>query len=195
MPITPVLFIWMVMVPQPTDDKPRYLLVAARRLDLAQRLFDRVDDLRQSNPESGPAGRRAIFELIGATELAVVSLSRAMDMCINASSAIGTRTPVPSDVSSRGATVTAIRNAYEYIEDRALGKVRGNPHPDALTIFDHATVTANGVITYGSHQLGLTTDVPATISALRQFFKTAAGEALPATATTTYTGIPPTSSV
>ncbi|SKG69720.1 light-mediated development protein DET1 [Mycobacteroides abscessus subsp. bolletii] len=184
-PITPVLFTWMVIAPQPTNDKSRYLLAAARRLDLAQRLFERVDELRHSDSEGAPAIQRAAFELVGATELAVVSLSRAVDMCINASRDIGTTAAVPPEISSRSPAVIAVRNAYEHIEDRALGKVRGNPHPDALTIFDHGTVVANGVITYGSHKLNLTTDVPLVISAVRQFLKNAAGEALPVTVTST----------
>ena len=180
-PITPVLFTWLTMMPQPTDDKPRYLLSAARRLDLAQSLFQRVEELRQSDPEGAPAVRRAMFELVGATELAVVSLSRAMDMCVKAGADIGTTTDVPVDITSRRDAVTAIRNAYEHIEDRALGQVWGNPHPDALTIFDHISVAVDGLITYGSHRLDLATDVPQIIAATRQFLKAAAGEASPPT--------------
>jgi hypothetical protein len=193
-PVAPVLWTWMVVAPQPTDDKPRYLLSAARRLDLAQSLVQRVEEIRQSDPEGTPAARRALFELVGAIELAVVSLSRALDMCMKAARDIGTTTAVPSDITSRGGAVTAIRNAYEHIEDRALGNVWGQPHPDALTIFHHASVAVDGVIRYGPHQLDLATDVPQIIGATRLFLKSAAGEAIPpapSTPTTfTITGTP-----
>ncbi|MCP9276929.1 light-mediated development protein DET1 [Mycolicibacterium sp. CAU 1645] len=188
-PISPVLWTWLKIAPQLTDDRPRYLLSAARRLDLAQTLFMRVEELRQSDPEGAPAVRRALFELVGATELAVVSLSRAIDMCTKAGTDIGVTTAVPSDITTRATAVIAIRNAYEHIEDRALGKVWGKPDPNALTIFDHVSIAVDGVIRYGVHQLDLGTDVPETISAIRQFLKTAASEALPppdSPTTTTY---------
>ncbi|NVN51702.1 light-mediated development protein DET1 [Mycolicibacterium hippocampi] len=179
-PVTPVLFTWLAAASQSdTDQRRRYLLAAARRLDLAQSLFQRVEELRQSDPEGAPAVRRAVFEMVGAVELAVVSLSRAVDMSRRAGAELGTTATVPSAISAHFATVTAIRHAYEHIEERALGKVHGNPHRDALTIFAHDSVVRDGVITYGSHRLDLATDVPQIIAATRQFLKTAAGEALP----------------
>lgn len=110
-PITPVLFTWMVMAPQPSEDKRRYLMSAALRLDLAQNLFQRVDELRQSDPEGARAVRCAVFELVGATELAVVSLSRAMDMFIKAGSRIGTTAAVPSSSPSGGVLTDDIEQA------------------------------------------------------------------------------------
>jgi hypothetical protein len=85
--------------------------------------------------------------------------------------AIGATTTVPADITTRSVAVTQIRNAYEHIEDRALGNVHNTPHPDALTIFDHDRVVIDGVITYGSYQLDLATDVPQVIDATRQFLK------------------------
>ncbi|WP_433666072.1 light-mediated development protein DET1 [Nocardia sp. CA-136227] len=174
-PLTPVLFTWMQMAPPPAVSTARYLLAAARRLDLAQMLFSQVDEYRQSEHEGAPATRRAIFALIGATELALVSLARAVDMCVEASSKIGTSVPVPADVSSRADAVRAIRNAYEHIEDRALGNVHGRPHPDAATIFDHYEIVKNGAIVYGNHRLSLETDIPPIIAAVRRFLKDVAG--------------------
>ncbi|MGW4716737.1 light-mediated development protein DET1 [Nocardia sp. NPDC004260] len=174
-PLTPVLFTWMAIVPQSSEGRARYLLAAARRLDLAHTLFQRVDELRQSEPEGAPAVRRAVFELIGATELAFVSLGRAVDMCANAPTAIAATVPVPPEISSRCLAVNTIRNAYEHIEDRALGNVRGQPHPDATTIFNHDRVVRDGIIAYGSYQIDLATDVPELIAAARKYLKDVAG--------------------
>jgi hypothetical protein len=174
-PLTPVLFTWMAFGTNHSVDKRRYLLAGARRLDLAQSLFQRVDELRQSDPEGAPAVRRAVFELVGATELAVVSLSRAMDICMKAGTAIGATATVPPGLTSLCDAVREIRNAYEHIEDRALGNVFGSPHPDALTIFDHVRVVSDGVIAYGPYQLDLATDVPRIITAAREFLKDVAG--------------------
>lgn len=174
-PLTPVLFTWMSFGTHQSDEKHRYLLAAARRLDQAHTLFQRIDELRQSDPEGAPAVRRAVFELVGATELAVVSLGRAVNMCTQARAAIGTTAAVPTDITTRGRAVKEIRNAYEHIEDRALGNVWGTPHPDALTIFDHHRVVIDGVIAYGGYQLDLATDVPQLIASVRQFLKDVAG--------------------
>jgi hypothetical protein len=175
-PLTPVLFTWMSFGTHHSDEKRRYLRAAARRLDQAQTLFERIDGLRQSNPEGAPAVRRAVFELVGATELAIVSLGRVVDMCVQAAAAIGTTATVPTDITTRCDAVREIRNAYEHIEDRALGNVRNTPHPDALTIFDHERVVIDGVIAYGGYQLDLATDVPQIIAAARQFLKDVAGD-------------------
>jgi hypothetical protein len=174
-PLTPVLFTWMSFGTGFANEFRRYLLAAARRLDQAQSLFARVNELRESDPEGAPAVRRAVFELVGATELALVSLGRAVDMCMQAEALIGTTATLPADISNRETAVRKIRNAYEHIEDRALGNVNRVPHPDALTIFDHHRVATDGVIAYGAYELDLATDIPAVIQAARQYLKDVAG--------------------
>jgi hypothetical protein len=76
--------------------------------------------------------------------------------------------------------VVQIRDAYEHIDERAVGEVRRNPHVNALIIFDHDRIVADGVITYGGYYLDLAADVPDLITAARQYLKDAAGETLPA---------------
>jgi hypothetical protein len=174
-PLTPVLCTWMSFGTSHSEEKRRYLLAAARRLDQAQTLFQRIDELRQTDPEGAPAVRRVVFELVGAVELATVSLGRAVDMCMQAGTLIGATATVPADITTRCAAVREVRNAYEHIEDRALGNVRSAPHPDALSIFDHGRVVIDGVIAYGAHQLDLANDVPQLIAAVRKFLKDVAG--------------------
>jgi len=174
-PLTPVLFTWMSFGTRHSDEMRRYLLAAARRLDQAQSLFRRVDELRQGSPEGAPAVRRAVFELVGATELAIVSLGRVVDMCMQAATVLSSTVTVPVDIATRCDAVREIRNAYEHIEDRALGNVRKTPHPDALAIFDHERVVVDGVIAYGAYQIDLATDVQRIIVAARQFLKDVAG--------------------
>lgn len=174
-PLTPVLFTWMSFGPHHSDNERRYLLAAARRLDQAEALFQRVNEIRQLEPEGAPAVRRAAFALIGAVELAVVSLGRAVAMCTQTRAAIRSTVPVPTDITSRRVALREIRNAYEHIEDRALGTVQRTEHPDALTIFNHHEVLVDGVIGYGNHRLDLQSDIPTLIAATRQFLKDVAG--------------------
>jgi hypothetical protein len=86
------------------------------------------------------------------------------------------RVPVPKQLSKASAKVTAIRNAYEHIEDRAEGKVRGKPDPDALTIFDWRRLIMEQVVVYGTHELDLAAEAPALIGAMRQYFKDAVAD-------------------
>lgn len=79
--------------------------------------------------------------------------------------------PLPDVISRKAAAITAIRNAYEHIEDRALGQKRGKPDQSALSIFDHAELVTHGNIVCEGHELGLDEDVPEILLAVREFLK------------------------
>ena len=182
-PLTPILFTWMRFGTGHSADKQRYLLSAARRLDRSQTLFERVgelrDQLQNDPPEGAPALRSAAFDLIGTTEMAIVALNRAMTMCVDAQAKIGTTVTVPADITLWYKGVETIRDSYEHIDERAVGEVRNNPNVEAHSIFDHDQIVSNGVISYCGYYLDLAADVPGFITAVRQFLKDAAAEALP----------------
>jgi hypothetical protein len=114
---------------------------------------------------------------LGAVELAVVAVGRVCDMIDTASTSLGSTLPVPPTVAAKRAAVNDIRNAYEHIEDRALGKVFGKPHSDALTIFNHADLLEHDRIGYGTSSLDLKTEMPTLISEARQFLTDVAADA------------------
>jgi hypothetical protein len=66
---------------------------------------------------------------------------------------------LPGSVSALLPALCEIRNAFEHIEDRALGNVRGKPHADALSIFDQRDLISRGVLRYGPHSLDLHAEV------------------------------------
>ena len=148
-PLTPTLWTWLAFG-QHDPVKVRYVLAAARRLDAASALFDeiehRIAELRQ---EDLPAlvVRRSFFALVSRVETAVVALGRVCDMIVQARSLIRARTRVPQSIRAKRVDLHEIRNAYEHIEDRALGRVREEPHPDALTIFDYKALVTQGHVT------------------------------------------------
>lgn len=176
-PLTPVLSTWFAVGHENTDlARVRYLLAAARRLDVANVLLMQVEVHRSElEPERqpGPNLRRAFLALIGAVEMAIVALGRAVDMVKKAKTAIECDLQVPEAVSEAMAALIEIRNAYEHIEDRAQGQVRGQPHPDALTIFDYRELIEHDRIRYGQHELDLVEQVPKLLGAVRQFLKNA----------------------
>jgi hypothetical protein len=175
-PLTPVLWSWL-SIGERDESMYRYLLAAARRLDQANEMLMVVERHREAANESadlGPTFRRHIFALIGAVESTVVALGRAIDMSKKAADRIGATARLPDSITQLAASVKAIRDAYEHIEDRALGMVHGKPDPVALTIFDHHTLLAEDTIVYGEHRLRLDGDLPTLIAETRQFLKDAA---------------------
>jgi hypothetical protein len=177
-PLTPVLWTWLQLGTGRSEATVRYLLAAARRLDTAARLLGDVDELRATLKQkdlSGPALRRAFFGLIGTVELAVIALGRSIDMVTRALSLIGTTVPVPTNITNSIQAVSEIRNAYEHIEDRALGRVRQKPDPQALTIFDYRRLLDDDEIVYAGHSLNLVNEVPTLLRDARQYLKDVAG--------------------
>lgn len=177
--LTPVLWTWLSLRSGHEQVKTRYLLAAARRLDTANLLLIEVQHRRHRLEQDGLAGpeiRRNWFELVGAVELAVVALGRAVDMVVRAAHLMACTVPVPAQVLTSHAALNEIRNAYEHIEDRALGQVRRKPDPTALTIFDQQRLLADDVIVYGEYELELSGEVPRLLSQTRQFLKDAAAD-------------------
>jgi hypothetical protein len=113
---------------------------------------------------------------VGDIELTVVALSRAIDMAIRLSELAPISTSVPTSVASTVVTLTELRNAYEHIEDRAQGRVRMQPDPQALTIFDWSSLFQDDAITYAGSRLELK-NVPSILLDTRTFLKEAAAEA------------------
>jgi hypothetical protein len=175
--LTPVLATWF-SVGEHDEAEVRYLLAAARRLDVANRRMVEIEDCRSALSREGLAGpeiRRRFFQLIGAVESAIIALYRAVYMVQKASDLIGASHTVPPDVARMSSTINEIRKAYEHIEDRAVGTEFGRAHPDALTIFDYSELLKHDVIMYGAHRLSLTVDVPNVIRQVREFIKVVAG--------------------
>lgn len=151
-PLTNTIWTWMTIGPAPNAETlTRYLLAAARRLDAAHRSFtsirSRLDAFDPAAP--GPHARLVIFEIVGDIETAVVALSRAINMAVKVGTLATITTPVPTSLTSIQPTITAIRNAYEHIEDRAQGRAAGRfSRQQALTIFDWTSLFDDDAITY-----------------------------------------------
>ena len=73
---------------------------------------------------------------------------------------IGSTVEVPQQIIASAIAVNQIRNAYDGIEDRAVGTVFGKPHADALTIFDQAQLLTHNRVAYGKPRLDLTLRFP-----------------------------------
>ena len=155
--VTNTLWSWLMIGAARPLSTVRFLLTTARRLDASHRLLRLVREklTELENTEHGIPRRNLLYEIIGVVEMAVVTLNRALQMASQINSKFALSTPFPSSVVTKLNDIKAIRDAYEHIEDRAFGLVRGKPHPDALSVFNHVRLIEDRVVVYGSHELNI----------------------------------------
>jgi hypothetical protein len=175
--LAPVIWTWLHFAP-PSAESVRYVLAAARRLDAANGLLlslqqarDRLTADTESGTVGGPILRRHFADMLSSVEMLAVALGRVTDMVCTAGTAIGCPVPIPPAVDAKKDAIRALRNAYEHIDDRALGQVHGKPDPQALTIFDYGPLLTEDTLVYGTHRLGVTDEIPRLLAAMRQFIK------------------------
>lgn len=84
---------------------------------------------------------------------------------------LGVDVPIPSSISEALPAVTAIRNAYEHIEDRAMGTRLGVPHPTAAAVFDYSRLLDEDVIAHGGDTFNVARQADTVIAACRATLK------------------------
>ena len=154
MPPDPVLF--------------RLLFATGRRLDTAHALCAAAMQALSGPNEPFIKARARIFESLGHAELMCVALNRAIEMYGRVSFEFRIQVVEPDAVSTIRPALRQIRNAFEHIDDRAVGRVRGAQHPDALSIFDQRDYLSNGVLRYGAYSLDLRAQVTSALVECRQ---------------------------
>jgi hypothetical protein len=124
----------------------------------------------------GIRARDLIYEIIGAVELTFVSMYRAVYMASQLQEHFAVSAPFPTSVAEKLTKLKDIRDAYEHVEDRALGLVRGKPHPDALSLFEFERLFRDRVVVYAGHTLDLDAEATQIFVQVRDYLKVAAGE-------------------
>ena len=127
--------------------------------------------------ELGFRAREAMFDALGHAESISVALSRAVRMVAQARRAISTPAAVPSQVDAIEEAVLAIRNAFEHIDERAVGRARNENSVDAMSVFDQSDFFASGVLRYAGHSLDIRAEVIPALIAGRRFIVKAATKA------------------
>jgi hypothetical protein len=172
--VSNTLWTWLMVGAPPDPAFFRFLFAAARRLDTTHSLHVEVLAALTRQPEPFIKARQRLFGALGFAELMCVALGRAIDMLQSVPSQFSVPLALPSAVSSVSPALREIRNAFEHIEDRALGNVRGRPHADALSIFDQRDFISRGVLRYASHSLDMRADIlPMLIDARRAVLEAA----------------------
>ena len=164
LPIANVLWTWMTLSVVENDALFRFLIAAARRLDSANRMLISAVAELQNRDETFIRTRQRLMDALGSVEAMCVALSRVIDMLGKLETVFGVPVALTSSSTECVQPLTELRNAFEHIEDRAMGQVRNKPHPDALSIFDQRDLLRDGTVRYAKHSLNLYTDIPALIA-------------------------------
>jgi len=160
------------------DDVHRFLLSAARRLDASHEVFSLIHSKLEEldKIEYSIRQRNLIFEIMGLVEIAIVAMNRALQMAFQIHERYSLTIHFPDSVKNKLPVLKKIRDAYEHIEDRALGLVRGKPHIDAVSIFDYERLFKEGIATYGNYELDIYKEAIQLLIDTRQYLKEATSE-------------------
>ena len=168
-PITNTVWTWSKTPPHESEEFFNYTLALARRLDQAHALYFQVmQKLDSHQEETGIPARNQAFNALADSESMCLALSRAIRMISNASDKIGLKISVPPGLQTIEEPVTAIRDAFEHIDERALGVARRETPADALSIFDQRDLVTSHVLSYAEYSLSLPLDVLPNLVKARQ---------------------------
>lgn len=165
-----IVWTWLFVGAPPDPMLFRFLVAAARRLDTAHALFVSVHARMSEGPASFTSVRQRFFEALAVAEVMCVALARAVDMLRSVSARFGVAISMPPIVTSKLEALREIRDAFEHIDERALGNRRTTPHQDALSVFDQKDFITSGVLRYGTRSLDLTSEVPHMLVEARRTF-------------------------
>ena len=169
---------WLNIPPHPKENFFNYLLAAARRLDMAYALCVRaLYELGNRADEPFMETRIRVFNALGHAELMCIAFNRVISMIKDARAKFSATTAVPCEVDNILGAITAIRDAFEHIDERAMGKARQEGAADAMSIFNQGDLVASNVLRYANHSLDLRAEVIPTLVAARKFIVDVIAEA------------------
>lgn len=168
-PVSNTICTWLQFGPTPDPALFRLLFATARRLDTAHALCTAVlEAVEDRLDESLIEARARIFEALGYAELMCVAFNRAIVMIDSLRVNFGIEITVPETVQTILVPLRELRHAFEHIDERAYGRVRGKSTQEALSIFDQEHLP-EGKLRYGDHVLDLRTEVVPALVECRRF--------------------------
>ena len=168
--IANTVWTWLQIGPSPDQSFFNYLFAAARRLDSAHALC--ISTIREfDNPpdELFIKSRARMFRALGNAELMCIALNRADRMIKDIEAKWLVAATVPDEVDTILPALTAIRDAFEHIDERAMGKARQEQQMDALSIFNQGEFVTSGILRYANFSLDLRSQVIPALIASRKF--------------------------
>lgn len=158
-PVTYTIHTWLKLC-APVDQKLFLFLVAAsKRLDTAYFAYSQLVSIVKEISGPFPHQCQKMITVLGISEFLCIALNRAVNMLQQISEKFPINLQLPDSITRRAQSLREIRNAFEHIEQRALGQVRTKDHQDAFTIFDQRKLFTEGMLIYGNHRLSIQEDI------------------------------------
>ena len=168
--IANTVWTWLQIGLSPDQSFFNYLFAAARRLDSAHALcVSAMSEFNNPPDESFIKYRARIYRALGNAELMCIALNRAYRMIKDIPAKFSAVTTVSNEVDTILPALTAIRDAFEHIDERAMGNVRHEQQTDALSIFNQTNFVTSGVLRYANYSLDLRLQVIPALIAGRKF--------------------------
>ena len=169
-PIANTIWTWFQAFGWPREELFRYLFATARRLDTAHALCCATAQASRT-PADEPflKSRARWFEALGNAELACIAFNRGITMAVECPNKFGIEIETPNIIESMLSTSKAIRDAFEHIDERAMGKVRQKQDSESLSVFSQPDLVSEGVIRYKEHSLCFRKEAVGTLIVARQF--------------------------
>lgn len=168
-PVTNTVWTWLHLSGKATPQQFQFALAASRRLDGCHTsLTALISALRELNGSEAKQ-RTHSFRAIAMGEILVVCLHRAIAMTVRCPNQFRVRVPIPEIVKQKQAAVTALRNGFEHIEERATGRKKGKADVNAASIFDQQQFFVDGTLTVDAHSLNVPAEVPNLLISIRTY--------------------------
>lgn len=175
-PISNTLWTWLTVGTPLSLELFNHLLATGRRLDGTHLLLRDVTNRMATLSGNFIARRDQFFRAFALAEILVVALGRTIDLAQLLKDNFGVKAIPPAEMTKLAESIRELRNAFEHIEDRAMGRVRGKPHPDAFTIFNQHEFVSTLTLSYGSHRVSLGDDIAPLLVKLRLYILSVAVE-------------------
>ena len=168
--IANTVWTWLQIGPSPDQNFFNYLFAAARRLDSAHALcVSTISEFDNPPDELFIKSRARIFRALGNAELMCIALNRADRMVKDIAAKWLVAATVPDEVDTILPALTAIRDAFEHIDERAMGNARHEQQTSALSIFNQVEFVTSGILRYANFSLDLRSHVIPALIASRKF--------------------------
>jgi hypothetical protein len=170
-PIADPVFVWGRTLGMPPLAEYRLVLAAARRLDSGHLQLERVrEGIATAPPMGSPAGRWRLHEVVGDAELTIIALDKSLDIILKKlTGSARVSQPIPAIIRSKQPLMGRLRDHYEHIEERALGKIRGKNDRQAEGAWELSSLFSERKFTDGIDSLGIDEEATALCLASRSY--------------------------
>lgn len=154
-PISNSLWTWATVLGSfPSIEATRLLMAGARRLDSGHLQIERVrKGIEDMRPEGSVGFREDVHQIVGDAEAAVVALSKALNIAGSLSGRYGVQLTIPAVLVEQRPLLLRLRDHYEHIDERALGRVKNVASADAENAFEFPALFLDRKLTDGTDAL------------------------------------------